>query len=120
MAAKRIRNVALGVGAAWAGWWVFFEMAEAIPSRQFTEMIIFVLLMFGAVALGWKWPAIGGTAFLMEGAAAIIMFAPMWAHRFTIGPFLLLLAMMPLPPLVAGFMLLVAWRLLHTHDRVPV
>src|ERR1022692_3702175 len=55
MAAKRLRYVALALGAAWACWWVSFETAEAIGDRQFTQAILFLVVMFGAVALAWKW-----------------------------------------------------------------
>jgi hypothetical protein len=110
MAAKRLRYVALALGAAWACWWVFFETAEAIGDRQFGEAILFLMVMFGAVAIAWKWPAIGAALFLAEGIAAIVMFTPMWAHRFHLGMFLALFAMMPLPPLAAGILLLLSRR----------
>jgi hypothetical protein len=102
MAAKRLRYVALALGAAWACWWVSFEMAEAIGERQFTQAILFLVAMFGALALAWKWPVAGAALFFAEGIASIVMFAPMWTHRFHLGTFLLLFAMMPLPPLAAG------------------
>jgi hypothetical protein len=39
------------------------------------------------------------------------MFTPAWAHRFRLAQFLLLFAMMPLPPLAAGILLLLSrWR----------
>jgi hypothetical protein len=116
MAAKRLRYVALALGAAWACWWVFFETAEAIGDRQFTQAILFLVVMFGAVALAWKWPAIGAVLFLVEGTASIVMFAPMWTHRFHLGAFLVLFAMMPLPPLAAGILLLLFRPRRHAHD----
>ena len=116
MAAKRLRNVGLALGAAWACWWVFFETAEAIDDRQFTQAILFLVVMFGAVALAWKWPAIGAALFLAEGIAAIVMFAPGWARHFHLGLFLLLFAMMPLPPLAAGILLLLSRRHPRPHE----
>ena len=116
MAAKRLRYVALALGAAWACWWVFFETAEAIGDRQFTQAILFLVVMFGAVALAWKWPAIGAALFLAEGIAAIVMFAPGWARHFHLGAFLLLFAMMPLPPLAAGILLLLSRRHPRPHE----
>jgi hypothetical protein len=120
MAAKRLRYVALALGAAWACWWVSFETAEAIGDRQFTQAILFLVVMFGAVALAWKWPAIGAALFLAEGIAAIVMFAPMWAHRFHLAKFLVLFAMMPLPPLAAGILLLLSRRQAHPHEHAVV
>jgi len=120
MAAKRLRYVALALGAAWACWWVFFETAEAIGDRQFGQAILFLVAMFGAVALAWKWPAIGAALFLVEGLTSIVIFAPMWAHRFNLGLFLVMFAMMPLPPLAAGVLLLLSRRQTHPHQPAAV
>jgi len=117
MVAKRLRYVAFGLGAAWACWWVFFETAEAIGDRQFTQAILFLVVMFGALATAWKWPAIGAVLFLAEGIAAIVMFAPMWTRRIHLGAFLMLFAMMPLPPLAAGILLLLSRRRAHPHEQ---
>src|ERR1039458_867206 len=118
MAAKRLRYVALALGAAWACWWVFFETAEAIGDRQFTQAILFLVVMFGALAIAWKWPAIGAALFLAEGIAAVALFAPAWIHRFRLGQFLLVFAMMPLPPLAAGILLLLSRRHAHPHEQI--
>jgi hypothetical protein len=48
------------------------------------------------------------------------MFAPMWAHRFRLGAFLVLFAMMPLPPLAAGILLLLSRRQAHPHEHAIV
>lgn len=110
MTAKRLRYIALGLGAAWACWWVFFEIAEGAGEHQFTEAIIFLVAMFGAVVLAWKWPIAGAVVFLTEGIASIVLFAPMWTHRFHPGMVLVMCAMMPLPPLAAGILLLLSRR----------
>jgi hypothetical protein len=120
MAAKRLRYVALAVGAAWACWWVFFETAEAIGDRQFMQTILFLIVMFGAVAVAWKWPVIGAALFLAEGIAAIVMFAPGWARHLNPGAFLLLFAMMPLPPLAAGILLLLSRRQARPREHAAV
>ena len=117
MAAKRLRYVALGLGAAWACWWVFFAMAEAVGDHQFTGAIIFCVVMFGAVALAWKWPGIGAALFLAEGLAAIVVFTPMWWRRFHLGGTLLMFAWMPLPPIATGVLLLLSRRHAHSHER---
>lgn len=107
MAGKRMR-LALAVGLAWACFWVLFEGAEAMGSHQFGQAILFIVTMFGPLAVAWKWPAIGGSMLLAAGAAAIGMFTPMWIRRFDAVQFLLLFAMMPLPPLSAGVLLLLS------------
>lgn len=108
MAGKRLRYIALALGAAWACWWVFFETAEAMGDRQFTQAILFVVVMFGTLAAAWKWPVIGAALFLAEGLTAAVLFTPAWAHNFRPGQFLLLFTMMPLPPLAAGILLLLS------------
>jgi len=113
MAAKRMRYVALALGAAWACWWVFFETAEAMGDGPFTQAIL-----FGAVVLAWKWPALGAAAFFAEALAALALFTPAWARNFRLGSFLLLFAMMPLPPLAAGILLLLSRRQARSHEHV--
>ncbi len=113
MAAKRMRQVALALGLAWACWWVFFAIAEAFASHQFWEALAFLVVMPGTVALAWKWPAIGGVLFLVEGMAAIGMYAPMWLRRFPPLQIAALFAMMPLPPLAAGILLLFSRKPRH-------
>jgi len=108
MAAKRMRYVALALGLAWACWWVFFETAEAIGDRQFGQAILFFVVMFGVVAIAWKWPAIGGALFLLDGVAAIALFAPGWMRHFHAAQILILFAIMPAPPLAAGVLLLLS------------
>jgi hypothetical protein len=105
-----MRQAALAVGLAWACWWVLFEGAEAMGSHQFGQAIIFIVAMFGPLAVAWKWPAIGGGMLLAAGLAAIGMFTPVWIRRFDAAQFLLFFAMMPLPPLTAGVLLLLSRR----------
>ncbi|HTT63762.1 MAG TPA: hypothetical protein VMG35_18045 [Bryobacteraceae bacterium] len=115
MAAKRLRSVALAIGAAWACWWVSFAVAEAfVAHRQFTAALGFLVLMFGAVVLAWKWPVAGAALFLAEGLASIVVYSPMWWHRFHLGGTLLMFAWMPLPPIAAGALLLLSRRYAHT------
>ena len=120
MADKRLRYAALAVGAAWASWWVFFEGAEAFGDGHFTQAILFVLLMFGALALAWKWPLVGGTLFLAEGLASIALFAPSWVRHFHLGVFLMLFVMMPLPPIAAGILLLASRHAASPHRHAAV
>lgn len=110
MTSKHLRYVGMSLGAAWACWWVFFELAEAFGDRQFVQAILFVIAMFGALVIAWKWPLTGAILFLAEGAVSIAMFTPAWVHHFRLAQFLLLFAMMPLPPLAAGVLLLASRR----------
>jgi len=115
MARNWMRVAALAIALLWAGWWVFFETAEGVGSHEFMQAVIFAVVMFGAVAIAWKWPAAGGTLLILVSAAAVAMFAPAWLHHFDLWPTVGLFAMMPLPPLVAGVLLL-----LSRYGRHPV
>src|SRR5260370_37330525 len=105
MSAKRLRYVALALGAAWASLWGFFEAAEAFGDRQFGQAIFFLVAMFGVVAIAWKWPVAGAALFLAEGLAAIAMFAPLWMRRFPLVEFLGLFAIMPLSRIATGIVM---------------
>lgn len=110
MTARRLRRVALALGAAWASWWVFFATAESIASQQYGGAIVVIVEMFGTLVIAWKWPRIGSVLFLLACAASIAMFTPMWIRRFNPVQVLILFAMMPLPPLAAGILLLLSTR----------
>jgi hypothetical protein len=45
------------------------------------------------------------------------MFTPAWAKNFHLGQFLLLFAMMPLPPLAAGILLLLSRPRSDAHEH---
>jgi hypothetical protein len=109
MSPKSMRYVALAIAAAWACWWVIFSTAEAIGTGQFGEAIVMFVATFGALAVAWKWPVIGGMLWLLEGAASIALWAPMWLRRFPPIQIVILAAIMPAPPIAAGFLLLL-WR----------
>ena len=115
MARNWMRVTALTIALLWAGWWVFFEEAEAIGSHEFMQLIIFVVVMLGSVAIAWKWPAVGGALLLLAGAGAMALFVPAWRYSFDFWPMVGLFATMPLPPLAAGVLLL-----LSRHEQHPV
>ena len=115
MSKKWMRVTALTIALLWAGWWVFFEAAEAVSSHEFMQLIIFTVVMLGSVAIAWKWPVIGGALLLLAGAGAIALFAPAWLRHLDFWPMVGLFAAMPLPPLAAGVLLL-----LSGHQHHPV
>ena len=81
-----MRYTALALALLWAGWWVFFETAEAVGSHDFMQAIIFAVVMFGAVAIAWKWPAVGGALLLFvdnSGAVCDDASATACGGRFT-------------------------------------
>ena len=110
MSGKWMRRCALALGLLWAGWWVFFEAAEAMGSGLFGQAIIFAVAMLGVVAVAWRWSVIGGALLIAEGIAAIAFFGPMWLQNFGTWQIVALSALMPAPPIVAGVLLLMSKR----------
>jgi hypothetical protein len=104
VSSKWLRYAGLLVSLVWACGWVLFEMVEAMESRDFGQAIFTVMVMLGAVAIAWRWTVIGGVLLILEGLGAMWLFAPVWIWRFS----LMLVAMMPMPPMVAGVLLLLS------------
>ncbi|MBZ5591958.1 MAG: hypothetical protein LAP39_06960 [Acidobacteriia bacterium] len=109
-----MRRVALVLALVWAGWWVFFASADALMSHEFAGAITLAVVTIGTLAVAWKWPAVGGVLLVLASITSIGMWAPMWIRRFDFWQILVLFAIMPLPPLVAGVLLL-----LSTHRHTP-
>jgi len=101
-----MRRTALTLALLWAGWWVYFATGDAVVSHKFVGGIIFVALVIGIVATAWKWPAVGGVLLVLASIASICIWEPMWIRRFGFWQIALMFAIMPLPPLVAGVLLL--------------
>jgi len=105
-----LRRAGLALALVWAGWWVFFATGDAVVSHKFVGGIIFVALVAGIVAAAWKWPAVGSVLLVLAGIASICIWEPMWIRRFGFWQIVLMFAIMPLPPLLAGLLLLLCRR----------
>ncbi len=110
MAGRTLRNIARTVALLWACWWVFFETAEAASSGPYGQAIFFAVVMFGAVAVAWKWETIGGALLVLEALGALVIFSGMWMRNFQLAGFAALFAIMCAPPLVAGVLFLISAR----------
>ena len=108
MSRRTERLWALALGLVWAGWWVFFATAESVVSHRFIPPVLFVAVMFGTVAIAWKWPAAGAALFCIESLASIAIWAPMWLRRFAPLQVVLLFGIMPAPPMAAAILLLLS------------
>jgi hypothetical protein len=105
--AMMMRRAALALALVWAGWWVFFAAADAVVSHEYAGGAIFAAVLIGTVAVAWKWEAMGGALLVLASIASICIWAAMWIRRFDFWHIVLLFAIMPIPPLVAGVLLLV-------------
>jgi len=120
MHTESLRRVALAFGTAWACWWVFFATAEAIAGHRFAGALVFSIAMFAAVVCAWKWPIVGAALFMAEGLVSILLYTEMWWRRFHLGGTLLMFAWMPLPPIIAGVLLLLWQRRARPRQRHPM
>jgi len=111
MTTKRMQHIALAVALVWAGWWVFFAMADAIVTHEFWGAIVLTVVVSAAVVVAWKWPTVGGSLLVLMSVAAIGLWAPMWFRRFDFWMIVSMFAAMPLPPFAAGVLLLFSRRL---------
>jgi hypothetical protein len=111
-----MRGVALVLALLWAGWWVFFATGDAVMRHEFGGAITLAVVVIGTVAIAWKWPSVGGVLLILDSIASIAIWAPMWIHRFNVWQVVLMFAIMPLPPLVAGVLLLLSS---HRHTPPP-
>jgi hypothetical protein len=105
-----MRRAGLALTLAWAGWWVFFATGDAMVSHRFVGGVIFAALVIGIVVAAWKWAAAGGVLLVLASVASIGIWAPMWIRRFDFRQIVLMFAIMPLPPLVAGVLLFLSRR----------
>jgi len=112
----RMRGAALALALLWAAWWVFFAAGDAVVRHDFGGAVIFAAVLTGTVAVAWKWPAVGGVLLVLESVASVARWAPMWIRRFDFWQVVLMFAIMPLPPLVAGVLLLLSG---HRHTPPP-
>jgi hypothetical protein len=107
-----MRHIAMAVAALWAGWWVIFDAADAIQRREFGYAILFAVAVSVPVAIARKWPVAGGTLLVLASVASALWYVQMWVRSFDFWQIVLLFAIMPLPPLAAGVLLLLS---AHPH-----
>jgi len=111
-----MRRVALALALLWAAWWVFFAIADAIVRHEFRGAITLAVVVISTIAVAWKWPSVGGVLLILDSIASVGIWGAMWIHSFNVWQILLLLAIMTLPPLVAGVLFLLSS---HRHTPPP-
>ena len=109
-----MRTIARTLALIWACWWVFFALANAVGER-FSQQAVLIIAFFPLIFLGSAiiprlWERTGGAVLLLEGL--IILFGYPWIayNRLPLSAIIVVVLTLALPPLVAGFMFLVAGR----------
>ena len=113
----QLRHVALGIAMLWAGWWVFFDVADAIQRQEFGYAVPFAMAVSAPVVIARKWPAAGGALLIVASVVSVFMYVQMWMQRFDLWQIVVLFAIMPLPPFVSGILFLLSGHAHAPHPR---
>ncbi len=118
---KRMRSIARALALIWACWWIFFALANAVGERFSQQAVLiiafFPLIFLGSAVIPRRWERTGGAVLLLEGL--IILFGYPWIafNRLPLSAIIVVVLTLALPPLVAGFLFLVAgWRKSKTSE----
>ena len=76
-----------------------------------TMHLIPTFLLLAALALAWRWPAVGGFLVLAVAAGFLVWFGPAWSGYWFL--YLLMLG----PPVLIGLLFLADWRLRREVER---
>jgi len=101
----------------WAAFWVWFGLASGIAEGAgFIGTIIHTaspgLILLASALLPWWNAKIGGGLLIIEGLIIAIAYPLIFGSRFPVSTVIYVLLTMSLPPLVAGFLFLLNYRLL--------
>lgn len=107
MSTTTIVVIARTILVAWAGWWTFFSVGEAVsePLEALVNHGWMVALMWLAVYLAWTRPTPAGWFLLALGAIGTTLLLASWfsnPHPST----WFVIATLSLPPIIAGLLLL--------------
>jgi len=109
-----MRHVAMALALLWSAWWVFFDAADAIQRQEWGNAILFAVAIAAPVAIAWKWPAAGGALLILASVVSVWMYAQMWIRGLDFWQIVVMFAILPLPPLAAGTLLLAS-----SHPHLP-
>ena len=96
--------------------WLWFGIGSAYVERAGpVNWLMHVLVPGGTFILStlvaWRWPAIGGTLLVLEGAVALGFIVRAFLQgRFTASTLTLMCLTLGLPPLAAGILFLFSWQ----------
>jgi hypothetical protein len=117
---KWMRYIGQALALIWAGWWIFFGVASGMDERlNLLGILIHAtipgLIFLVSAIIAWQWQVIGSIVLILEGLLIFIVYPVMFRHLSFLTIILTLLTL-ALPPLIAGFLLLVSWRKLKTME----
>ncbi len=114
-ARRWLQTIARLVALLWAGWWVFFGVASGIgegldPLGVVIHTAVPGLIFLALAILAWLRAGVGGALLVITGLLILVIY-PIMAHgSLSLVTILITVALLALPPLVAGALCLACWR----------
>jgi Na+/proline symporter len=114
--------IARGIAVLWAGFWLFFYIAE--PGKPHLRvMLAWVgvgLLFLGVALAAWRWEFTGGLLLLVAGLVTGVVYAIWWPPRLSVAIQIFTEIAFVVPPVVAGLLFLLHHRGLSGHPVPPL
>jgi hypothetical protein len=111
--------IARALALLWAGFWIFFFVAEAWAWRTPARGVAFwggVGLLFVVLALlPWRWEVAGGLVLLVLGLLIGVAY-PIWPLPLPLASRVITTVVLSGPPLVAGIVFLIHHRAVTTQS----
>ncbi len=115
-----LRRIGLIVGLVWAGLWTVFVAASSL-SEGFgpltgeaviasSVLVLGVLFLWGSLVIAWKRELVGGILLITAGLLVVIGYTLGAASRIDPVGIVLVVVIMGLPPVVAGLLFILSWR----------
>lgn len=123
MRARLLRRIATGLMLAIIAFWLWFGIASAMGERLgagnwIAHLLLPGGLLLGILALARRWPASGGIVLVLAGMLVSVGYPLTVGQRFPVETSLFVVALMGLPPLVAGLLFIASDRVARTRQEV--
>jgi hypothetical protein len=124
MTPRLLRRIASVVMLATAAFWLWFGVASALGERLgagnwIAHLLLPGGLLVGILAFARRWPAPGGLLLVLAGMLVCVGYPLSVGARFPLATSLFVIALLGLPPLVAGFLFTASERLDRREPGVP-
>lgn len=109
------KYIARIIALVWAGWWVFFGLASGIgegldPIGVVVHTAVPGLIFLVLAIIAWLREDIGGALLVLAGLVIMVIYPLMARGSLSISTILVTMALLALPPLIAGGLCLACWR----------
>lgn len=109
------KYIARIIALVWAGWWVFFGLASGIgegldPIGVVVHTAVPGLIFLVLAIIAWLCEDIGGALLVLAGLVIMVIYPLMARGSLSISTILVAMALLALPPLIAGGLCLACWR----------